>query len=95
MNYEISEKRYRYLIMNIIRSLDIDGLYRVQINSPLKEGGMYVVALFMDTVTSSDEQKKIKDEVSNSLKNILNFDDLVIIIPYSEAKYHLREPRNI
>ena len=95
MNYQISEKRYKYLIMNIIRTLDIDGLYRVQFTSPLKQDGTYVVALFMDTVTSSDEQRKIKDEVSNTLKNILNFDDLVIIIPYSEAKYHLREPRNI
>jgi hypothetical protein len=94
MNYEISENRLKYLIMKIIRNLDIYGLYRVQINLPVGKSG-YVVALFMDRVMMSEKQLDIKNEVEIALKSILNFDGIVIIIPFSEAKYHLREPKNI
>ena len=94
MNYEISEKRLEYLISKIIRNLDLYGLYRVQINLPHGKSG-YVVALFMDKVMSSKRQENIKNELENALKSILNFDGMVIIIPYSEAKYHLRKPKNI
>jgi hypothetical protein len=94
MNYEISENRLKYLIMKIIRNLDIYGLYRVQINLPVGKSG-YVVALFMDKVMMSEKQLDIKNEVEIALKSILNFDGIVIIIPFSEAKYHLREPKNI
>jgi len=94
MNYEISENRLKYLIMTIIRNLDIYGLYRVQINLPVGKSG-YVVALFMDKVMMSEKQLDIKNEVEIALKSILNFDGIVIIIPFSEAKYHLREPKNI
>ena len=94
MNYEISENRLKYLIMKIIRNLDIYGLYRVQINLPAGKSG-YVVALFMDKVMMSEKQLDIKNEVEIALKSILNFDGIVIIIPFSEAKYHLREPKNI
>jgi hypothetical protein len=95
MNYEISEKRLEYLISKIIRNLDLYGLYRVQINLPIGKSGGYVVALFMDKVMSSKRQENIKNELENALKSILNFDGMVIIIPYSEAKYHLRKPKNI
>jgi divalent metal cation (Fe/Co/Zn/Cd) transporter len=94
MNYEISEKRLEYLISKIIRNLDLYGLYRVQINLPIGKSG-YVVGLFMDKVMSIKKQENIKNELEDALKSILNFDGMVIIIPYSEAKYHLRKPKNI
>ena len=94
MNYEISENRLKYLIMKIIRNLDIYGLYRVQINLPVGKSG-YVVGLFMDKVMTSQKELDIKNEVEIALKSILSFDGMVIIIPYSEGKYHLRKPKNI
>jgi hypothetical protein len=94
MNYEISENRLKYLIMKIIRNLDLYGLYRVQINLPVGKSG-YVVGLFMDKVMTSQKELDIKNEVEIALKSILSFDGMVIIIPYSEGKYHLRKPKNI
>lgn len=80
--------------MKIIRNLDIYGLYRVQINLPVGKSG-YVVGLFMDKVMTSQKELDIKNEVEIALKSILSFDGMVIIIPYSEGKYHLRKPKNI
>jgi hypothetical protein len=94
MNYEISEKRLKYLIMEIIRNLEIGEIYRVQIEFP-KGVTPCVVALFFEYVRGSEYQQKVKKEVEDTIRNILNFEPLVIIIPYSEAKFHLREPRNI
>jgi hypothetical protein len=80
--------------MEIMRTLDIDGLYRVQIEFP-KGVAPCVVALFFEYVRNSEYQRKVKKEVEDSIQNILNFEPLVIIIPWSEAEFHLREPRNI
>jgi hypothetical protein len=93
MNYEISEERFRTLILRLVKSMQIEGLYRVQINFTKKSD--VVVALFFETVTDSKFYKKVHDDVFNTIENFLGLQPLVLTIPYSEAKYHLNEPKNI
>jgi hypothetical protein len=95
MNYVISEERFRNLILRLVKSMQIEGLYRVQINFPEKKKGDIVVALFFETVSDSKFYKKVHDDVFNTIENYLGLHPLVITIPYSEAKYHLNEPKNI
>lgn len=101
MKYEIQEKRLKRLVKEIIRSLDIQGLYRVQIEFPknyetwLTTQSSPVLALFFDTVFSTVDIHEMKREIEESLKYILNMTFTVVPIPYSEVKYHLRKPRNI
>jgi hypothetical protein len=95
MNYEISEERFRNLILRLVKSMQIEGLYRVQINFPSKSDNHIVVALFFDVVRESAFFKKIHNDVTNRLENLLGIDPLVVTIPFSEAKYHLNEPKNI
>ena len=94
MEVVISEERLTKLIMKIIKSMKIKGLYRVQINFPKKPGDV-IVALFFDTVYSSDFFKRIYAEVTDRLEDLLGIDTLVVTIPYSEAKFHLNGPKNI
>jgi hypothetical protein len=94
MNYEISEERFRNLILRLVKSMQIEGLYRVQINFPKKKGDI-IVALFFETVADSKFYKKVHNDVSDTIENYLGLQPLVLTIPYSEAKYHLNEPKNI
>jgi hypothetical protein len=75
--------------------MEIEGLYRVQIDFPKDSKIRIVVALLFDIVRDSGFFQKIDKDVTNRLEDLLGIDPLVITIPYSEAKYHLREPRNI
>lgn len=99
--YEIQEKRLKILVKKIVRSLDIQGLYRVQIEFPknyetwLETQTSPVLALFFDTVFSTADIHEKEREVEQTLKDILGIDFRVVPIPYSEVKYHLRKPRNI
>jgi hypothetical protein len=95
MEVVISEERLAKLIMKIVKSMEIEGLYRVQINFPSKPGNHIVVALFFDIVDSSDFFRKIFSEVTDRLEDLLGLDILVVTIPYSEAKFHLNRPKNI
>jgi len=95
MEYTISEERLTKLIMKIIKPMEIEGLYRVQINFTKKSTDHIVVALFFDIVRDSGFFKKIDNDVTNRLEDLLGIDPLVVTIPYSEDKYHLNEPRNI
>jgi hypothetical protein len=95
MKVVISEERLGKLIMKIIKSMEIEGLYRVQINFPSKPDNHIVVALFFDVVRESAFFKKIHNEVTDRLEDLLSLDPLVITIPYSEAKFHLNGPKNI
>lgn len=100
MKYSISEKRLKYLIKEIVRSLQIPGLYRIQIefHDPSKEeafGTKATVALFFEVTFPSYEIHDIKNEIEDLIKAHLNLDTLVLPIPYSEVKYHLRKPRNV
>ena len=80
--------------MKIIKSIKIEGLYRVQINFP-KTNNNIVIALFFETVTDSEFYRKVHNDVFNAIENFLGLQTLVLTIPYSEAKYHLNEPKNI
>lgn len=93
MKVEISEERLTKLIIKIIKSFEIDGLYRVQTEFP-KTGGV-VVALFFDTVNTSEYLNKKNEFITDRLQDLLGIDMLVLPIPYSEAKFHLREPKNV
>jgi hypothetical protein len=93
MNYEISEERFRTLILRLVKSMQIEGLYRVQINFTKK--GDVIIALFFETVADSKFYKKVHDDVFATIENYLGLQPLVLTIPYSEAKYHLNEPKNI
>lgn len=93
MEYQISEERLKKLILKLVKSMGIDNLYRVQVNFPDKGG--IIVALFFDTVSDSKFYKKVHNDVTNNIENLLGLDSLVLTIPYSEAKYHLNEPKNI
>lgn len=99
--YEIQEKRLKHLVKEIIRSLDIQGLYRVQIEFPknyktwMETQTPPVLALFFDTVFSTVDIHEKKREIEQTLKDILGMSFTVVPIPYSEVKYHLRKPRNI
>ena len=99
--YEIQEKRLIQIVKKIIRSLEIQGLYRIQISFPkdyetwLLTQSVVVLALFFDTVFSTVDINEKKREVEQTLKDILGMSFMIIPIPYSEAKFHLREPRNI
>jgi hypothetical protein len=95
MNVVISEERLTKLIMKVIKSIKIEGLYRVQINFPKKSNNNIVVALFFETVTDSKFYRKVHDDVFNAIENFIGLQTLVLTIPYSEAKYHLNEPKNI
>jgi hypothetical protein len=96
MEYTISEERLTKLIMKIIKSMEIKGLYRVQINFPKKSAHHIVVALFFDVVRDSEFFAKIHNDVTDRLEDLLGIEDpLVVTIPYSEAKFHLNGPRNI
>ena len=95
MEYTISEERLTKLIMKIIKSMEIEGLYRVKINFPKKSTEHIVVALFFDIVGDGFFFKEIDNDVTNRLKDLLGIDPFVVPIPYTEGKYHLREPRNI
>lgn len=95
MEVVISEERLAKLIMKIVKSMEIEGLYRVQINFPSKPGNHIVVALFFDVVRESAFFRKIYNEVTNRLEDLLGIDPLVVTIPYSEAKFHLNGPKNI
>lgn len=99
--YEIEEVRLKSLIKQVIRSLEIEGIYRVQIEFPknyetwLTTQSSPVLALFFDTVYSTSDIHEKKREIEENLKYILNMSFTVVPIPYSEVKYHLRKPRNI
>ena len=99
--YEIQEKRLIQIVKKIIRSLEIQGLYRVEINFPkdyetwLQTQTVVVLALFFDTVFSTVDLNEKKLEVEQTLKDTLGMSFMVVAIPYSEVKYHLRKPRNI
>jgi hypothetical protein len=95
MEYTISEERLTKLIMKIIKSMEIEGLYRIQINFPKKSTNHIVVALFFDIVRDSVFFRKIDNDVTNRLEDLLGIDPLVVTIPYSEAKFHLNGPKNI
>jgi len=94
MEVVISEERLTKLIMRIVKSMEIEGLYRVRINFPEKNGKI-VVALFFDIVKDSQFFRKIYTEVTDNLEGLLGIETLVVTIPYSEAKFHLNEPKNI
>ena len=96
MEYTISEERLTKLIMKIIKSMKIEGLYRAQINFPKNSDATHiVVALFFDVVRDSEFFAKIHNDVYDRLEDLLGIDSLVLTIPYSEAKFHLNGPRNI
>lgn len=79
--------------MRIIKSMEIVGLYRVTINMDSKD--TIFVALWFETVSNSEFYKQIKKETENRLESLVGLPFNVLTIPYSEAKYHLREPKNI
>lgn len=99
--YEIEENRLKSIIKKVVRGLDIDGIYRIQIEFPknyetwLTTQSSPVLALFFDTVYSTSDIHEKKREIEENLKYILNMNFLIVPIPYSDAKYHLRKPRNI
>lgn len=92
MEYTISEERLLKLIIKIIKQLDIIGLYRVSISIGKKH---ILVALWFETVSSSEFYYQVKEETEDRLESLLNLPFNILTIPYSEAKYHLREPKNI
>jgi hypothetical protein len=95
MKYNISENRLKKLIIRVIKNMNISGLYRVQIHIKNIETNEVNVALFFEFVRNSEFHIKIKNEVERNLSDILNLNPFVIVIPWSEAGYHLREPRNV
>jgi hypothetical protein len=95
MKYNISENRLKKLIIRIIKNMNISGLYRVQIHVKNIETNEVNVALFFEFVRNSEFLIKIKNEVERNLSDFLNLNAFVIVIPWSEAEYHLREPRNV
>jgi hypothetical protein len=95
MKYNISENRLKKLIIRVIKNMNISGLYRVQIHIKNIETNEVNVALFFEFVRNSEFHIKIKNEVERNLSDFLNLNAFVIVIPWSEAGYHLREPRNV
>lgn len=94
MDYQISKERLTSLIIRIIKSMEIPGLYRVQVE--ITKDNVIVVALFFETVGSSETYSKIKNMVEDRISDTFGIDShLVLTIPYSEAKYHLNRPKNI
>lgn len=80
--------------MRIIKSMEIEGLYRVTIKYMDAKDTIFV-ALWFETVSNSEFYKQIKKETENRLESFIGLPFNVLTIPYSEAKYHLREPKNI
>ena len=101
MKYQIEEKRLKYLIKKIVRNLDIKGLYRLQIEFPknyetwIETQTPPLLALYFDTVFSTNDIHDKIHEVEQTLEGILGISFRVLPIPYSDVKYHLRKPRNI
>ena len=92
MEISISEKRLLKLIIKIIKQLEIPGLYRVSIHIDKKN---ILVVLWFELVSSSESYRQIKKETTDRLESLLGLPFNILTIPYSEAKYHLREPKNI
>ena len=92
MEIIISEERLLKLIIKIIKQLDIIGLYRVSIS--LGKNHILVV-LWFEIVSSSEFYNQVKKETDDRLESLLGLPFNILTIPYSEVKYHLREPKNI
>ena len=92
MEITISEERLLKLIIKIIKQLDILGLYRVSIN--IGKNNILVV-LWFEIVSSSEFYNQVKKETDDRLESLLGLPFNILTIPYSEAKYHLREPKNV
>lgn len=92
MEISISEERLLKLIIKIIKQLEIPGLYRVSIHI---DKNNILVVLWFELVSSSESYRQIKKETENRLESLLGLPFNILTIPYSEAKYHLREPKNI
>jgi hypothetical protein len=92
MEISISEKRLLKLIIKIIKQLEIPGLYRVSIHIDKKN---ILVVLWFELVSSSEFYNQVKKEATDRLESLLGLPFNILTIPYSEAKYHLREPKNI
>jgi len=92
MEYTIPKERLLKLITKIIKQIDIPGLYRVSINIGPNN---ILVVLWFELTSSSNFYTEVKKETEDRLESILGLPFNVLTIPYSEAKYHLREPRNI
>lgn len=97
MKIIVNKDRVRNLIIRIVRKLEIYGLYRVQVNfrDVDEKHTDITVALFMDKVMSSSDLHEIQTQVKNDLESLLGIEPFVVTIPYSEVKYHLREPKNM
>ena len=93
MEILIPEERLVKLTIKIIKSMEIRGLYRVHAN--VTKSGDFIVALFFETVSDSNFYAIVKNDVEDMINSLLGTKALVLPIPYSEAKYHLREPKNI
>ena len=92
MEISISEERLLKLIIKIIKQLEIPGLYRVSIHV---DKNNILVVLWFELVSSSESYRQIKKETTDRLESLLGLPFNILTIPYSEAKYHLREPKNI
>ena len=96
MDYIIDENKFKKIILNIVKKMEIDGLYRVSFSFPSK-GTDYsiVVALFFDTVKSTSYLQEVKNSVEERLHSLLGVNFRVVVIPWSEALFHLSQPKNI
>jgi hypothetical protein len=92
MEVTISKERLLKLIIKIIKQLDIPGLYRVSIHI---DKNNILVVLWFEIVSSSEFYNQVKKETEDRLESLLGLPFNILTIPYSEAKYHLREPKNI
>lgn len=92
MDIQISEERLLKLIIKIIKKLDIPGLYRVSMN--IGKNNILVV-LWFELVSNSNFYIEVKKETEDKLESLLGLPFNILTIPYSEIKYHLREPKNI
>ena len=95
MNYQITEERLRYLIIEIVKNLEIEKLYRVQVEFPKDKDVTPVVALFFEIVGTTYELRSKTEEVRSAIEGALGIKVTVLPISYSEAKFHLRKPRNV
>lgn len=92
MEISISEERLLKLIIKIIKQLEIQGLYRVSISIGKNH---ILVVLWFELVSSSEFYNQVKKQTTERLESLLGLPFNILTIPYSEAKYHLREPKNI
>lgn len=93
MEIQIPEERLVKLVIKIVKSMEIKGLYRVQ--SHITDKGLLLVALFFETVSDSNFYATVKNSVEDRIESLLGINAFVLTMPYSEAKFHLREPKNI